>query len=193
MLDEGLERYDLETIFFQWLVPILKQMEKDVDEESLTPAEKKVITEVLLGRLYRLNALYDRDLEFPPDAIAFAPSGESEHIGLFAITILLRKNGFSILYLGPDTPDEAVRSGLDRLMPRSVLSTAHKKESLEKLIALYERQPKMTQRLPWFVGGRCAHLLYKVNDLKSILPFERNRTAFDRLVKQMTRLKERKT
>lgn len=189
LLDEGLERYDLETIVFQWLVPILKQMEKDIEEGSLTPAEKKVITEVLLGRLYRLNALYDRDLDFPPDAIAFAPSGESEHIGLFAITILLRKNGFSILYLGPDTSDEAIYSALERLMPKSVLATAHHKKSLDKIIALYEEQPKLHPKPPWFVGGKYAHVLYERNDLKYMFPFERNRISFERLVKHMEQIR----
>ncbi|HZC99351.1 MAG TPA: B12-binding domain-containing protein [Actinomycetes bacterium] len=107
LLDRLLATYRIETILRDLLIPYLHDLGERWARGDVSVAQEHFASNLLRGRLLGLARGWGQG--HGPAVILACPPGEQHDLGLLAFGITLRRRGWRIIYLGPDTPIATIR------------------------------------------------------------------------------------
>lgn len=108
VLDEVLAVVPLEVAISRVLLPVLREIGAGWQAGQVSVAQEHFATAVLRGRLAALARGWGE--RSGPRALLACPPDERHDLGLLMFGLLLVRRGFSISFLGADTPISAVRA-----------------------------------------------------------------------------------
>jgi MerR family transcriptional regulator, light-induced transcriptional regulator len=122
VFDELLAQFTLDTVLREVVLPYLRELGGRWAAGEVSVAQEHYASAVLRGRLLGLARGWGRGVG-PRVLLAGAP-GEQHDLGLIAFGLALRARGWSVTFLGPDTPINDVASVARTLDPALVVITA---------------------------------------------------------------------
>lgn len=142
----------VETLWEQVMAPALRGLGTDWAHGARSPAPEHLLSSLVRGRLSALLEAVPR-LPGAPDALLGAAPGEQHDLAPLMLALLLSRAGWTVTYLGADTPAEAWEEAARRLRPRVVIVTAtmpvHAAVALDTLRGVRDR-----------LGGQAPHVAY---------------------------------
>lgn len=151
VLDSLLAGTTLDAALSRVIVPYLHELGERWENGDATVAEEHFASGVLRGRLLGLARDWGRGIG-PRVVLACAP-GEQHDLGLIAFGLALRGRGWSIGYLGTDTPLESVESAAHAFAPAFVVISS---VSAERLQAHAEDLKRLARNQRLCLGGAGA-------------------------------------
>jgi MerR family transcriptional regulator, light-induced transcriptional regulator len=142
-LDRLLGSFTIETVLRDVLMPYLSELGERWADGEATVAQEHFASNVLRGRLLGLARGWDNG-EGPRALLACAP-GELHDLGLIAFGLALRRRGWRITFLGPDTPTDTLVETARQLEPALVVVSSTARERLEPLVDILARLGRHTR------------------------------------------------
>jgi methanogenic corrinoid protein MtbC1 len=121
VLDRLLAAYRVETILRDLLIPYLHDLGERWAGGEVSVAQEHFAANLLRGRLLGLARGWGQG--HGPTAVLACLPGEQHDLGLLAFGITLQRQGWRIIYLGPDTPTATIRDAIGRITPDLVVLT----------------------------------------------------------------------
>jgi MerR family transcriptional regulator, light-induced transcriptional regulator len=131
-LDRLFAAFTVETALRDVVVPYLAELGERWASGEASVAQEHFASNVLRGRLLGLARGWD-DGEGPRAMLACAP-GELHDLGLIAFGLALRRRGWRITFLGPDTPIDTLADAAKRLDPALVVVSATARKRFTPLV-----------------------------------------------------------
>src|SRR5205085_67009 len=119
VLDHALGAFSLDLFTGSVVLPAMAEIGRGWESGDLSGAQEHFATHVIRGRLMGLARGWGSGLG--PMALLACPPGELHDLGLIAFGLSLRRRGWRIAYLGPDTPMDTVLEAARRLRPALVV------------------------------------------------------------------------
>jgi DNA-binding transcriptional MerR regulator len=110
LLDEVLALVPLETAIRRVLLPILRDLGTGWQAGQVSVAQEHFATAIIRGRLAGLARGWGQ--QSGPRALLACPPDERHDLGLLLFGLLLARRGWSISFLGADTPIAAIGSAV---------------------------------------------------------------------------------
>ncbi len=144
-LDRLFASFSVSTVVTDAIFPLLREVGTGWQDDATAIAREHFASGLLRGRLLGLARDWDRGSG--PRALLACPSGERHDLGLLAFGLLLRREGWRILFLGADTPLEtAIATAHDERPAAAVLSAIDRRRFRDASagIALLARETAVT-------------------------------------------------
>jgi len=119
VLDHALGAFSLDLFTGSVVLPAMAEIGRGWESGDISVAQEHFATHVIRGRLMGLARGWGSGLG--PMALLACPPGELHDLGLIAFGLSLRRRGWRIAYLGPDTPMDTVLEAARRLRPALVV------------------------------------------------------------------------
>lgn len=134
-LSQALAAHPLDVVCLDVVVPALVDLGERWHRGEITPAVEHFATQVLRRRLDQLSALLDAGTEHPLVVVGTAP-GELHDIGALVFSILLRRRGINVIYLGASVSAEAAVDVVQQLKPELLCLSAAQEDTARALLPL---------------------------------------------------------
>jgi DNA-binding transcriptional MerR regulator len=121
VLDRLLAAYRIETVLRDLVIPYLHELGERWARGDASVAQEHFAANLLRGRLLGLARGWGQG--HGPAAVLACLPGEQHDLGLLAFGITLQRQGWRIVYLGPDTPIATIHQAIGRLTPDLVVLT----------------------------------------------------------------------
>ncbi|PZA08819.1 MULTISPECIES: MerR family transcriptional regulator [unclassified Meiothermus] len=150
VMAEAHRLYPLETVVLQIISPTLQRIGDGWHLGRITTAQEHLASTYLRGRLQELLRLMGGSLG--PGVVVSTLPGEQHELGSLVTALFLRRAGYTVHYLGPNTPLGDLKSFVERTGAKAAVLSAMQPISLESLPrgALEGLAPVVV------VGGRAA-------------------------------------
>lgn len=142
-LDRLFGAFTIETVLRDVLMPYLSELGDRWADGEVSVAQEHFASNVLRGRLLGLARGWD-DGDGPRALLACAP-GELHDLGLIAFGLALRRRGWRITFLGPDTPTDTLVDAARKLQPALVVVSATARRRLKPLVDILNRLKRHTR------------------------------------------------
>lgn len=142
-LDRLLSGFTIEAVLRDVIVPYLSELGIRWADGDATVAQEHFATHVLRGRLLGLARGWDGG-DGPRALLACAP-GELHDLALIAFGLALRRRGWRVTFLGPDTPTETLVDATHELEPKLVVVTATTRRRFSSLVDVLRRLSRHTR------------------------------------------------
>jgi methanogenic corrinoid protein MtbC1 len=153
VLGEAHTIFDLTTICLEIIIPCLEEIGEYWHRNEIRIADEHFATTFLRGKLLGLLQAYPHRRNMPYIITGTAPS-ELHEIGSLILSVLLRRDGYRVEYLGPDVPiDDLVDYARYEHPAMICLSATCEKTSLE-LTRVQEKLSKLHPVPIFGYGGR---------------------------------------
>jgi DNA-binding transcriptional MerR regulator len=119
ILDEAFAGFSLETVLQELILPALREIGTEWQQGTLDIGQEHFASNLIRERLLATARLWGRG--GGPLAILACAPGERHDIGLIAFGLVLRSQGWRILFLGADTPVPTLRHAVETTDPRLVV------------------------------------------------------------------------
>ncbi|MCH4825287.1 MerR family transcriptional regulator [Planococcus halocryophilus] len=153
LLDLHFSLFHHQTVFFSIIAPLMIRIGEAWEDGIISVAHEHMITHIVQQRFNQFFRVFPTSPTLPK-VMALSPSGEQHQLGLLLFTLFLRENGFSVVYIGPDTPleglEEMVVKHNFKLMCISVASPALMKLANQYMDTLSKAKPEMQ----FILGGQ---------------------------------------
>ncbi|TWT27356.1 MerR family transcriptional regulator [Planomicrobium sp. CPCC 101110] len=153
LLDLNFSLFHYRTVFFSIIVPLMVRIGEEWENGTISVAHEHLISHIIQQRFNQFFRVFPTSDNLPK-AIALCPSGEHHQLGLLLFTLFLRENGFSVAYIGPDTPLE----GLDELVLRQNFKIVCMSISTEDLLPAVDQYvkklAKVNSDIRFLIGGQ---------------------------------------
>ncbi len=106
VLDRALATLSFETVAEEVVLQVLREMGEGWSRGTITISQEHFASNLLRGRLLALARGWANGVG--PAAVLACPPGEQHDLGLIIFGLALRRQGWRIVYLGPDTPVESM-------------------------------------------------------------------------------------
>jgi len=150
ILSEAYRLHPLETVVMEVISPCLRRLGDGWHMGRISTAQEHLASTYLRGRLQELFNLMGGSLG--PTLVVSTLPGEQHEIGGLISALFLRRAGYSVHYLGPNTPLPDLKQFAERCEAKAVILSAVQLISLESLPhqALRNLAPLVV------IGGRAA-------------------------------------
>jgi len=153
VLDEVGALLDVQTLWGAVLAPTLDQLGTDWARGMITPAPEHLLSSVISGRLAGLLEALPR-LPHAPSAVVGGAPGERHELAVLMLALLLGRAGWTVTYLGADTPPEAWEAALRIVRPRvAVVSATLPEHAASALTMMRRASHRLGRRAPRFAYG----------------------------------------
>lgn len=150
-VDRLLARFTLQTVLRDVLLPYLHELGERWKRGEASVAQEHFASNLLRGRLLGLARGWGQGAG-PRAVLACAP-GELHDLPLIVFGLALAARGWSITYLGPDTPIATVQEVLADAEPRLVVVSA---TSSRRLGAAQAQLAELARHVPVAIAGAGA-------------------------------------
>jgi methanogenic corrinoid protein MtbC1 len=137
LLDQTFASLQLDEAIARVLVPLLERIGGGWEDGTLTVAQEHAASAEVRARLERLLADAHGGVRGPA-LLACAP-GERHELGLLMLALLLRADGWRVVYLGADTPVEPALRMAEAIGARLVCFSVAMREHVDGLRQELER------------------------------------------------------
>jgi MerR family transcriptional regulator, light-induced transcriptional regulator len=131
VFDRLLGALSLDAVLRDVVLPYLRELGARWESGEATVAQEHFASNLLRGRLLGLARGWDGG-DGPRAVLACAP-GELHDLPLVAFGLALRRRGWRITYLGPDTPVDTLAATAEQLTPTLVVVAASSSRRLKPL------------------------------------------------------------
>lgn len=144
---------DVETLWGAVLAPALDRLGMDWARGLITPAPEHLLSDVIRGRLSGLLTALPR-LPNAPSAVVGGAPGERHELAALMLAILLGRAGWTVTYLGADTPCDAWEEALRIVRPRVAVVSATLPEHAASALTMMRRiSDHLGRQAPRFAYG----------------------------------------
>lgn len=150
-LDALLGSFTPEIVFTRVLLPYLRRLGERWASGRVTVGHEHFASGLVRGRLLALARGWGRGSG--PLALLACPPGEQHDLSLLMFGVALRRRGWRIAYLGPDTPLDSVADAAVSLSPRVVVLAATEPE---RFLAGADAIADLAEAVPVAIGGAGA-------------------------------------
>ena len=150
LLSDAHARWTVEDVLLNVVQPTLHQVGEAWERGQITVAHEHQASAFLRGRIAQLLELAGSSLWGPHVVAACAPTEEHE-IGLLMLTVILRRAGLQVHYLGSSMPPADLIAYARSVQARALLISVTVQESLQAMRA-HERILREAG-IPLFYGG----------------------------------------
>jgi len=168
-LDVLFEIYPVRTVLLDFIASIMAEIGSQWERGEIMVMMEHFASNIIITKLKSMlneqNAASDKK---SPTIIVACAEQESHEIGALIIALLLRVNGWKVLYLGQNTPTSDILYAIDNMDIHTLaVSTSHER-NLEFLIRIGRHIQQKAKKKPHFlVGG----LLFSMDkDLVNKIP-----------------------
>src|SRR6476469_5310258 len=151
VVDRLLSTFTLETVLRDVLLPYLRELGERWQDGTASVAQEHFASNVLRGRLLGLARGWGQS-SGRRAVLACAP-GELHDLPLIMFGLVLAGRGWSITYLGPDTPVATIDEVLTEVDPALVVIAAVAPARLE---AVQDELARLSSRVPVVLAGAGA-------------------------------------
>ena len=150
VLSEAFRLHSLETVVLEVISPCLRSIGDGWHLGRVSTAQEHLASTYLRGRLQELFNLMGGSLG--PVVVVSTLPGEQHEIGGLITALFLRRAGYHVYYLGPNTPLQDLKAFTERVQAKALVLSAMQPVSLDSLPhnALAGLAPVIV------VGGRAA-------------------------------------
>ncbi|EGA88773.1 transcriptional regulator, MerR family protein [Planococcus donghaensis MPA1U2] len=153
LLDLHFSLFHHQTVFFSIIAPLMIRIGEAWEDGIISVAHEHMITHIVQQRFNQFFRVFPTSSNLPK-VMALSPSGEQHQLGLLLFTLFLRENGFSVVYIGPDTPldglEEMVVKHNFKIMCLSIASPALMEVANQYMDTLSQAKPEMQ----FILGGQ---------------------------------------
>lgn len=165
LINKGLENTFTEIVF-----PFLNKVGLLWQTGSINVAKEHFVSGIFRQKLFSaLDSLPPNTGKSGKKVLLFLPEGEFHELGLLFFSLLIRKNGHNVIYLGQSVPYDSVVETAETWIPDFVvtgnLTSLNMKDSGSYLKRLSTALPE--QKI--YAGGEMAHSARKLK-LKNVKP-----------------------
>lgn len=129
-LDELFAIADLERALADGVLPVLRDIGERWAADDISVAAEHYATNVIQSRLLALARGWDQGAG--PQAVLACLPEEQHALGLIAFGLVLRRRGWRVVYLGPNTPLDSVAQWLDEAAPAATVIASVSAERFER-------------------------------------------------------------
>lgn len=123
LLRDALAQFDLQMVFAEILVPVLKRINRARYHDEISAADERFSCAYLRSKLISLFQAYPSRNHAPLALIGCAPM-ETRELSSLMLAVLLRSEGYRVEYLGPDIPVEDLADYSRDVLPSLVVLSA---------------------------------------------------------------------
>jgi MerR family transcriptional regulator, light-induced transcriptional regulator len=142
-LDRLFGAFTIETVLRDVVMPYLSELGERWASGEVSVAQEHFASNVLRGRLLGLARGWDGG-NGPRVLLACAPD-ELHDLGLIAFGLALRRRGWRITFIGPDTPTDTLVDTAQRLDPALVVVSSTARRKLTPLVDILGRLRRHTR------------------------------------------------
>lgn len=132
VIDRLITAVNFETFVRRVLFPILQWIGQDWAQGSLTVANEHFASQMLRRRLSALSTAWSSGTG--PVAVLACPPEEDHDIPLLCLGILMGRRGWSVRYLGADTPTDGLVDACQTLQPDLLVLSSMRSDLLEAVV-----------------------------------------------------------
>jgi DNA-binding transcriptional MerR regulator len=147
-IDRLLATFSVETVLGDAILPVLRALGEGWERGLVPVAREHFATNIIRGRLMSLAGGWGRGTG--PVAVLACPPGELHDLGLLCFGIALRRMGWRIAYLGPDTPLAEVLRAAERTEPAAIVLASIR---VDGFAGMSEELATLADRYPLYLGG----------------------------------------
>jgi methanogenic corrinoid protein MtbC1 len=133
LLDQTFVVGPLEEAFADVVCPVLQRVGAAWADGACSVAQEHLVSAAVRARLDRLLA--DARGSVRGTAVLACPPGERHDLGLLMLAVLLRADGWHVVYLGADTPTEDALALAETISARALCFSATRAEPVDALRA----------------------------------------------------------
>jgi len=152
LLGEAHASFDLTTICLEIIVPCLVDIGEKWHRGEIRIADEHYVTTFLRGKLMSLLQAYPNRRNMPNIITATAPS-ELHEIGSLILSVLLRRDGYRVEYLGSDVPVEDLVDYARFEHPALIILSATTEKAALELVHVQEKLSKLHPVPQFGFGG----------------------------------------
>ena len=150
-LDLLLTGYGTETVLVRVILPLLREIGDRWARNELTVGQEHFASGLLAGRLRALARGWDEG--DGPRVLSACPAGEAHDLGLLCFSVLMRRRGLRITYLGASVPTDSLFDAADRIQPALAVIAGVREEPFWDS---YEALAELSFLFPLMLGGAGA-------------------------------------
>ena len=151
IFDRLLATFTLETVLGDVVLPYFRELGQRWERGEASVAQEHFASNVLRGRLLGLARGWGQGSG--PKVVLACPSGELHDLPLIIFGLVLSARGWSITYLGPDTPIATIQETLAEVQPRLVVVAA---TTTQRLQATKAPLAELARQVPVALAGAGA-------------------------------------
>ncbi|MGI2328077.1 MerR family transcriptional regulator [Planococcus sp. YIM B11945] len=152
LLDLNFSLFHYRVVFFSIITPLMVRIGDEWEKGTITVAHEHLISHVVHQRFNQFFRVFPVSPNLPK-AIALCPSGEHHQLGLLLFTLFLRENGFSVAYIGPDTPLEGLSELIAKQNFTMVCLSIHDSKFQPVLTSYIKDLAKGRPGVQFLIGG----------------------------------------
>jgi DNA-binding transcriptional MerR regulator/methylmalonyl-CoA mutase cobalamin-binding subunit len=153
VLAEAAAQLDVGTLWGHVLAPALARLGEDWQRHATSPGPEHLLSSIVHGRLSSLLEALPRLPGAPAIVIATGPN-ERHDLGALALALLVARAGWTVTYLGADTPPNALEDAVRAIQPRLALLTATLPEhAVDVLASLAQVRSRLGAQAPLLAYG----------------------------------------
>ncbi len=158
ILNEAFALYPVEAVAEDIIAPVLVEIGEMWHQGEASIVQEHFATAILRRRLTALFHAYAQPATGP---LAMTGSGPSEwhDVGILLVSLVLRRLGWRVIYLGQNVPADHLGQEIVRLRPALVCLSASTRESANALGEVYELVRGLPEPRPRLIfGGRAFNV-----------------------------------
>jgi methanogenic corrinoid protein MtbC1 len=156
-LGEAFALHPVEQVLDQVIAPTLVEIGERWHRGEATVVQEHFATAFLRQRLSAIFDVYSQ----PSGPLALTGSAPSEwhDVGILLVSLVLRRHGWRVIYLGQNVPADHLSREIGRLRPRLVCLSATTRDSVEGLVEVAESLARLPEPRPRLaLGGRAFNI-----------------------------------
>lgn len=150
VLGEAYALHPIETVLVDVIAPTMNDLGRRWHEGEIPTTTEHVASNYVHGKLRGLLALTGAHYANPKVVIACAPHDHHE-LGALMLAVLLRRSGYRVIYVGPDTPTDDLAALVREHAPTALMVSASTRDSIRALEAGSDALRALAT--PVFYGG----------------------------------------
>ncbi|MCW2278955.1 MerR family transcriptional regulator [Heliophilum fasciatum] len=119
VIEEALSFFSVERVAMELIVPVMAQVQQQIDEATMTLAHAHFAANFFRTRLAAMLGALPTNQHRPLALVASLP-GDQHELCLLILSIYLRRRGFRTIYLGNNLPVQELARAMQELQPRIV-------------------------------------------------------------------------
>jgi DNA-binding transcriptional MerR regulator len=182
LLAEAFALHPVERVLEQVITPTLVQVGERWHGGEATIGQEHFATAFLRRRLAALFDVYG-NLPGGPLAITGSAPAEWHDVGILVVSVILRRHGWRVIYLGQNVPAEALVEEISRHQPKLICLSATTRESAERLVKVADAIRELPEPRPRLALGGLA---FNANpELRLLFPIAHFSATANELVTQL--------
>ena len=160
MLAEGASISD---VYIRVLTPAMARVGELWRKRKVDVAQQKLATEITLGQMDKLRSLGVAKQKSPHRTLVCCIKGELHSTGARMTADLFRLEGWTVDFLGPDVPTEAIVAMVTNRRPQILALSVTMKSNLKHVRGLLESLRKLETPPKVLIGGQASGTLTRWN------------------------------